>query len=54
MASLILVLSLVLAGVVGTEIWLDVARINELRADDPPRLRTVGKFTAWNKVYRRR
>ena len=54
MTRLILVLSLLLLGVVGTEIWLDVVRINELRADDPPRLRVMGKFAAWNKMYRRR
>ena len=54
MLRLILVLSIVLMIVVGTAIGLDVARINELRASDPAKLRVIDKFKAWNCVYRGR
>ena len=30
---------------------LDVERINGLRADEPARVKRVGKIVAWNRVY---
>jgi len=30
---------------------LDVERINGLRAEEPGKMRRVGKIVAWNKVY---
>jgi len=51
MLRLILVLSIVLMIVVGTAIGLDVARINELRAEEPSKIRVIDKFKAWNNVY---
>lgn len=33
---------------------LDMDRINGLRADEPMKVRRVGKIEAWNRVYGQR
>ena len=50
MTRLIVALSAALLLVTIAAIGLDVIRINELRADQPYKICTIGKFEAWNRL----